>query len=141
MHYNSIDHFLTVQYDTLLTIMEAAQREAGGHYAAYTPDELRRNAGNDLREVLASIREITMDNPAIRAGAQQNVMIGIDLEDLIRMGQALEVGLVRFVEQELHNQPDLETDLSRRIRHLCARFRNNITSVKVDQTLNRLRRN
>ena len=141
MQYNSIDHFLTVQYETLVTIMEAAQQEAGGHYAHYTPAELHRNATNDLREVLASIREIKMDNPAIRASAEQNVTIGIDLTDLIRMGQALEVGLVRFVEQELHNQPELETELSRRIRHLCARFRNNITTVKLDQTLNRLKHN
>ncbi len=138
MHYNSIDHFLTVQYDTLLTIMEAAQREAGGHYAAYTAEELHRNAAGDLREVLASVRDLKVDNPALHASARQNMVRGLDLDDLIRMGQAFERGFEVLVEKELQEQWELAAELNRRVRHLGTRFRSNITGVKLDQTIQRL---
>ncbi len=139
MQYNSIDHFLTVQHEALVTIMEAAQREAGGHYACYTPAELHRNAANDVREIFASIREVKMDNPAIRASAEHNVAIGVDLDDLIRMERAFEQSFLHSMEQELGDQPTLLDELSRRMRHLGARFRNNITGVVVDQTIQRLK--
>ncbi len=142
MHYNSIDHFLTVQEPAIVAVMEAAQRAAGGHYAAYTPDALRHNAASDIAEVLHNIRKLTLDNTTIQgfqAGAQENVAEGVDLNDLIRMDQAFERGFCALVEQELRDQSALAADLTRRIRYLTGRFRSSITGVKVDQTLSRLK--
>ncbi len=143
MHYNSVDHFLTLQHEAILTLMAAAQREAGGHYAAMTPDALRQNAANDGAEFLTNIRRLMVDATIIhgfQASAQENVVEGVDLSDLIRMDQAVERRFCALVEQELHDQADLAADLIRRIHYLTGRFRSSITGVQVDQTLKRLKK-
>lgn len=139
MRYNSIDHFLTAQHEAIIAVMVTAQQAAGGHYAALTGDALRRNAAQDVQEVITSIREIKVDKPAIRASAEENVDIGVDLDDLIRMGLAFEQGFLVLVKQEVQDQEELADDLNRRVLRLGARFRTNVTGVKVDQTLKRLR--
>ena len=143
MHYNSIDHFLTIQQPAIIALMAAAQREAGGHYAALTPDALEQNAANDGAEFLTNMRRFTLDSTIIQgfqAGAQENVLEGVDLSDLIRMDQAVERRFCELVEQELRDQADLAADLIRRIHHLTGRFRSTLTGVQVDQTLKRLRK-
>ncbi|MDQ2809240.1 MAG: hypothetical protein M3Z04_20390 [Chloroflexota bacterium] len=143
MRYNSLDHFLTAQHAAIVTAMVAAQQAAGGHYAALTPAALQQNAANDVAEVLHNIRQLLLDSTIIQgfqAGAQENVADGVDLSDLIRMDQAFERGFCALVEQELRDQPDLAAELIRRIHYLTGRFRNSVTGVKVDQTLNRLRK-
>lgn len=143
MYYNSLDHFLTIQQPTILTLMLAAQREAGGHYAAMTPAALEQNAAKDGAEFLTHLRRLTLDATIIhgfQTGAQENVAEGVDLSDLIRMDQALERLFCALVAQELRDQADLKADLIRRIHYLTGRFRSSVTGVQVDQTLKRLKK-
>ncbi len=140
MRYNSIDHFLTAQHEAIITVMAAAQQQAGGHYAALTPDALWQNAAQDVQEVVTSIRDLKVDNPAVRASAQENMEIGVDLDDLIRMGLAFEQGFQVLVNQEVQDQEELAAELNRRVLRLGARFRTNITGVQLDQTLKRLKK-
>jgi len=143
MHYNSVDHFLTAQHAAIVIVMTAAQQAAGGHYAALTPTALQQNAANDVVELLHNIRQLRLDSTIMRGflvGAQENLAEGVDLDDLIRMDQAFERGFCALLEQELHDQTDLAAELTRRIHYLTGRFRSSITSVKVDQTLQRLKR-
>ena len=53
MHYNSIDHFLTVHEPDIAALIEDAERVTGGHYAAMAPDQLHRTAQSDARELIA----------------------------------------------------------------------------------------
>ena len=140
MRYNSIDHFLTAQHAAIIAVMVAAQQQAGGHYAALTSDALWQNAVQDVQEVVTSIRDLKVDNPAVRASAEENVEIGVDLDDLIRMGLAFEQGFLVLVKQEVQDQEELATELNRRVLRLGARFRTNVTGVKLDQTLKRLKK-
>ena len=83
------------------------------------------------------IRQATLDR-GHRRRRPSNTAPPNDLNDLTRMSNALDRGLVAYVEAELGSQPDLCADLVRRIRHVTASYRSNVTSVKLDSTLNRL---
>jgi hypothetical protein len=136
--YNSLEHFLREHEPGFVAVMEAAQRATGGHYAAMTPAQLHANAAADVQHLLQSIRQATLDRGAIQKAAEQTGAAGINLDDLTRMSNALDRGLVAYVEAELGSQPELCADLLRRIRHVTASYRSNVTSVKLDSTLKRL---
>jgi hypothetical protein len=140
MLYNSPEHFLAAQSANFVEVVAAAQRAAGGHYAAYTPAQLQQNAANDASSIMETMRTEFMDSAAMQAGIRDTYGRGIDLDDLTRMAGFLEEGLVALVDRELQDQPDLAVELTRRIRHFNTRFRSNVTSVKLDITLGRMKR-
>jgi hypothetical protein len=140
MLYNSPEHFLTAQTAAIVEVVAGAQRAAGGHYAAYTPAQLQQTASQDAHEILETMRTEIMDSVAMQAGIRETYDRGIDLDDLSRMAELLERGLLALVDRELQDQPDLAAELKRRIRHFNTRFRSNVTSVKLDITLGRLKR-
>jgi hypothetical protein len=140
MLYNSPEHFLRAQRANIVEAVAAAQRRAGGHYAAFTPAQLQQNATQDAQAIMETMRTEAMDTAEMQAGLRATHARGIDLNDLNRMAELLEQGLVALVDRELHDQPDLAAELTRRIRHFNTRFRSNLTSVKLDITLGRLKR-
>lgn len=139
MHYNSIDHFLTVHEPDIAALIEDAERVTGGHYAAMAPDQLHRTAQSDARELIAGLRAAHVDRTAIQDTARQTDTQGIALDDLTRMSIEIERRFIPYIQAELAEQPEFAADLVRRCRHITAGYRSNVTAVKLDRALGRLK--
>jgi hypothetical protein len=139
MPYNSIDHFLTANLAAITALMEAAQRATGGHYAAMSPDQLRQTAQSDVRQIIEVLRTTHVDRDTIQDTARQTDTQGIALDDLTRMSLEMERRFIPYIQAQLAGQPEFAADLIRRYRHITASYRSNITAVKLDRTLGRLK--
>ena len=139
MPYNSIDHFLTAHQAAIAALMEDAQRATGGHYAAMSPEQLRRTAQSDVRQIIEVLRTTHVDRDAIQDTARQTDTQGIALDDLTRMSLEMERRFIPYIQAQLAGQPEFAADLIRRYRHITASYRSNITAVKLDRTLGRLK--
>jgi hypothetical protein len=139
MHYNSIDHFLTVHEPDIAALIEDAERATGGHYAGMTPDQLRGTAQSDARELIAGLRAAHVAREVVQETARQTETQGIALDDLTRMSLEIERRFIAYVQAELAEQPEFAADLVRRCRHITAGYRSNITAVKLDRALGRLK--
>jgi hypothetical protein len=47
----------------------------------------------------------------------------------------METRFMAYVQAELSAQPDLAAEILRRLRNVNARFRSNVTAVKLDKTI------
>jgi hypothetical protein len=139
MHYNSIDHFLTVHEPDIAALIEDAERATGGHYAAMPPDQLHRTAQSDAHQMIEGLRATHVNRTTIQDTARQTDTQGIALDDLTRMSLEIERRFVPYVETELAEQREFAADLVRRCRHITAGYRSNVTAVKLDRTLGRLK--
>jgi hypothetical protein len=139
MHYNSIDHFLTVHEPDIATLIEDAERVTGGHYSAMAPEQLHQTAQSDAHELIAGLRAAHVDRTTIQETARETETQGIALDDLTRMSLEIERRFIPYVQAELAEQPEFAADLVRRCRHITAGYRSNITTVKLDRALGRLK--
>ncbi|HMA37683.1 MAG TPA: hypothetical protein VKY74_24735 [Chloroflexia bacterium] len=138
MHYNSLDHFLTVHQPELTTLMTEAMQVAGGYYAALTPAALHQLAVQDAANAQRMLLAAHLDRQSIQGSTRQLTAQGIPIPDLIRAAQEMELRMLAFGEQQLATQPDLHLELVRRIQHVGASYRSNVTAVQIDETLRRL---
>jgi hypothetical protein len=139
MQYNSIDHFLTANLADIAALMEDAQRATGGHYAAMSPEQLRETAQSDVRQIIEVLRTTHVDRDVIQDTARQTDMQGIARDDLTRMSLVMERLFIPYIQAQLAGQPEFAADLIRRYRHITTSYRSNITAVKLDRTLGRLK--
>ncbi len=137
MRYNSIDQFLTTHRTALTGLMEAAQRTAGGHYAAMTPIQLQQTAANDAEQLITALR----NSPVLRESFQENARTvdgnGVALDDLARLADGVEAHFIPYFTTQLSDEPDLLEELLRRLRHINSRFRAGIRAVQIDKTIRR----
>jgi hypothetical protein len=139
MHYNSIDHFLTVHEPDIAALIEDAECATGGHYAAMAPEQLHQTAQSDAHQLIEGLRAAHVDRTTIQDNARQTDTQGIALDDLTRMSLEIERRFIAYVQAELAEQPEFAADLARRCRHITAGYRSNVTAVKLDRALGRLK--
>ncbi len=139
MYYTSIDHFLGEHADAIRGLLLEAAQEAGGHYTRIPAPQLEAQMDTDVRELIAELCQDRLDRPVVRQNARTTVQLGIDLDDILRMTTALEVRLVPYIEEELRAQPDIAGALAQRFRRIVTSFRSNLTAIKLDETLRRMK--
>jgi hypothetical protein len=138
MAYQSIDQFLTAHKGAITGLMEVAQREVGGHYAAMTSVQLKQNAANDAAYLIESLKK-PADLPTSYQEIARSVSDqGIAVEELIRLTEAMNRRLVPYIEEYLKDDADLCAELLRRLNHLNARFNAGVRTVQIDDTIRRL---
>jgi hypothetical protein len=138
MPYHSIEQFLTTHKGAIAGLMEAAQREAGGHYAAMTSVQLKQNAVNDAGYLIESLKkpaELRETYQEIARGVSDR---GIAVDDLIRLNQGVSRRMVAYIQTHLKEEPDLCAELLRRMDNINARFNAGMRSVQIDDTIRRL---
>jgi hypothetical protein len=140
MHYNSVEHFLTENEAAFAHIIEEVQRGVGGHYARLTPAELHATAVHDAHLVVQSLMSEHIDRHEVQESARDNDAAGIELDDLIRFSTEMEARLIAYAERDLHDQPNLAAEVATRLRHRAASYRSNVTAVKLEASLKRLKK-
>ncbi|MDQ2809241.1 MAG: hypothetical protein M3Z04_20395 [Chloroflexota bacterium] len=138
MRYHSIDQFLTTQQPALAGLMAAAQRTAGGHYAAMTPIQLQQTAANDAEQLIAALRNSPLPRESFQENARAVDGNGVALDDLTRLADAVEAQIIPYFSEQLQDEPDLRDELLRRFRYINGRFRAGIRAVQIDKTIRRL---
>ncbi len=138
MRYHSIDQFLTTHQTVLTGLMEAAQREAGGHYAAMTPIQLQQTAAGDAEQLITALRNSPLARESFQENARAVDSNGVALDDLQRLADAVEARFIPYFTTQLDGEPDLREELLRRLRHINGRFRSGIRAVQIDKTIRRL---
>ncbi|HMA35606.1 MAG TPA: hypothetical protein VKY74_14165 [Chloroflexia bacterium] len=138
MHYNSVDHFLTVHAARIPAVLLAAWQQVGGYYATQTPAAQQAQAEGVGQVVLATLRRGAIDQAETQAEMEGLAAQGIPLADIRHGSEGIEAGLRALVAAELADQPDLRQELERRIGHLGARVRARVTTAEMDHTLRRL---
>ncbi len=139
MHYNSAEHFLRTQTDAITARLAEGQAAAGGHYARLTPAARQATAAADAHQFIAALLAANLAPDVVQAGARAAGDAGVPIDDLLRMTDETQPRLLAFITAELADQPELGADLVRRIRDVNARFRSNVTAVKLEQAIARLR--
>jgi hypothetical protein len=137
MRYNSIDQFLTLRGDDIKDLMKDAMKAAGGVYATFSAQATDDQAVYGAERVLTALRQGNLDRSLVRASAQEWNSGTIPLADMRRSSQELEPLLRAWANRHLHEQPDLEAELLRRINNMGAGFRSTVTSVQLDDQIAR----
>lgn len=138
MYYHSIDHFLTVNAQRIPELFLAAWQEVGGYYAQVPPDALRLQADEAAQAVTAALRQGALDPGETQSQMRDWSAQGVAMSEIRQGTQLFDQGLRALVAQELANQPELRTELERRIGRLGARFRASVTTVELEDNIARL---
>ena len=85
------------------------------------------------------LRTTHVDRDVIQDTARQTDTQGIALDDLTRMSLEMERRFIPYIQAQLAGQPEFAADLIRRYRHITTSYRSNITAVKLDRALGRLK--
>src|SRR5215212_7707229 len=136
--YYSVEQFLDKHFAAISAIIEQAAVEAGGHYAALSPDARRLNAEHDAVEFIQALSEGRADRQAARLNGARPSNTGLMADDLLQLSRACEPLFETFINQELAPYPALRDDLIRRARQVHASFRASLTGVKIDRVLDHL---
>jgi hypothetical protein len=137
MHYNSLDQFLNERGEDLESMMRESMRTAVGVYADFSPEELTRQARYSAQQIITSLRQGNIDRPAARDDAEKWNAAGIPMADLRRSSLEMDTRLRAWTNRHLHEQPDLEAELLRRINNIFNGFRSTVTAVDLDDQIAR----
>src|SRR5689334_28480 len=105
-HDDQIARFLETHRFQIIELLDQAYGEAGGHYAALSPEARREQAATDSGEYIGALIEGTIDRAAVQAVAHQARDAGIDLRDILRMSNALERHVTGFIAATLPQEPE-----------------------------------
>jgi hypothetical protein len=138
MHYNSIEHFLTVHAGDLVGLMEEAQQATGGFFARLDPAESRAAAEHEAARARQALLTVQLNVETLQQATRTRTTGGISLADARRLAQEIDTRLRAWAAGQLADQPALRAELERRVAHLLARYRASVTAVQIDDVLQRL---
>jgi hypothetical protein len=127
-------NFLTAQRAAIITLVEQAYAETGGHYIALSGDARRDQAARDGDEFIVHLRSGGVDWETIR----RRVHLAADPSiptDLVRMSGALGRLFRAFVGEQLADQPELAEWLAARAANITACMQVNLAAAQIDTML------
>jgi hypothetical protein len=133
---DQIERFLRENQPAIAGLLNQAYAEAGGHYAALSPEERQHQAAIDSGEYVDGLMH-GVDRATVQAAAHHATAAGIDVNDILRMSNALERQVTAFVREHLAGQPDLAQEVLRRAHNVAASFRTNLAAARLDDVLRR----
>jgi hypothetical protein len=136
---DQLERFLRESQPAVAELLEQAYEEAGGHYAAMASEERRRQANIDVGEYVEALIRGGVDREVVQSASHAVTANGIDINDILRMSNALERLVTLFFQAQLPQQPDVAQELIRRARNVAASFRANLVAARMDDSLRRLR--
>ncbi len=134
---DQVERFLRDNQPAIAGLMGQAYTVAGGHYAAMSPEERERQASIDSGEYVEALVQGSIHRDVVQAVAHQTAASGIDVNDILRMSNALEREVTAFVREHLAGQPELTQEVLRRAHNVAASFRTNLAAARLDDMLRR----
>jgi hypothetical protein len=125
-----IAQFLDDHRAEIQELIRHAYQEAGGHYAALTPEQQARQAAVDSTEFIADLLRGTPDGAVIRQtvlAAATPTVAG----DIVNMVAALDRAFTGFVAARLLGEPRLAQELILRGSYISTRFRLSMSAMQI----------
>ena len=127
-HQEEVVQFLAENQAGLIMLNEQAYGEAGGHYAAMTAEQRRRQATIDAQELAATLTSGTVDQAEIQSTLQAAGSFAV-LQDIVRLVEAHSRLFGPFVRARLPADSPLAIELLSRMSNLTMRFRMGLSTA------------
>jgi hypothetical protein len=128
---SSMITFLDAHQAAIVGLLDQAYEAAGGHYAAMSPPQRRRQAAADSRTFISDFLYGDIDRESVEETVAHAT---IAVDDILRMVEALDRLFTAFVREQLADQPALAAALVARSTALNASFRTNLQDARADHT-------